>query len=608
MATGDMKARLLLDSKDFEKNIKKSKRDATDFNKSINNGSKGLQGFGGVATAAMGKLAAATAAATAAWDLMRKGINSSQMLTDGFGAAVESLKTSVDNLMYSVANADFTTLAAGMSETAARAREMYNAFDQLANTNMSAKFSMTLDQTKYRELMARARNKNLTPEEREAALAEARAIGEQMKAVAGKVEKDSYVALKSMFAAKAGVVGGSDIFTPEMIEKAFRIDASAQSDEARKNTRLRFAEYNKAVEAIQLKYYTDPRYHLETFFKAGSNKPHKQSQMRLKEIAALQEQYADTLVEYIALMRLGDEELNSAMDTYLNAVQQRSAAAEIETSVNEVSSTLKNEAMAAQEKIRKQAEAAAKSRAEESELYSIYAQRGAAGGNAGVSFGNEGLSSLAFVGSAAAKRRKDARNPLAGDYAIAPLQGLQSIDGALIEDAAAQGERFAQVTTSVDMLSSSFGALGGAIGGAAGEMMTFVGSILDAASAIVPFITQLMAEKIAHEEVATAATAEASAKAMSAHAGIPFAGIALGLTAVSAIVAALQSLPKFAEGGIVTSATLGVFGEAGPEAVLPLDKLKDYIGGNEVRVTGNIKASGKELVVVLDNYNRVRNG
>jgi hypothetical protein len=58
----------------------------------------------------------------------------------------------------------------------------------------------------------------------------------------------------------------------------------------------------------------------------------------------------------------------------------------------------------------------------------------------------------------------------------------------------------------------------------------------------------------------------------------------------------------------VTSATLGVFGEAGPEAVMPLDKLEDYIAPRELRVTGNIKASGKELVVVLDNYNRVRNG
>lgn len=93
---------------------------------------------------------------------------------------------------------------------------------------------------------------------------------------------------------------------------------------------------------------------------------------------------------------------------------------------------------------------------------------------------------------------------------------------------------------------------------------------------------------------------------MSAHAGIPFAGIVAGITAVASIVSTIQSIPKFADGGIVTSATLGVFGEAGPEAVMPLDRLNDFVRDREVRVTGKITGSGKDLNVIIDNYNRVR--
>ena len=139
-------------------------------------------------------------------------------------------------------------------------------------------------------------------------------------------------------------------------------------------------------------------------------------------------------------------------------------------------------------------------------------------------------------------------------------------------------------------------------------MLTFVGTVFDAIQAIIPFISYLYAESAAHDANTSAAAAEGASKAMSAYAGIPFAGIPLGLAAVAAIIAAVQSVPKFAEGGIVTSATLGVFGEAGPEAVMPLDKLEEFVSPRDLRVTGNIKASGKDLVVVIDNYNRVRNG
>ncbi len=91
--------------------------------------------------------------------------------------------------------------------------------------------------------------------------------------------------------------------------------------------------------------------------------------------------------------------------------------------------------------------------------------------------------------------------------------------------------------------------------------------------------------------------------------GVPFP-INVGLAAaagagVSALFnTLLQSLniPLLAEGGLVNSATLAVIGEAGPEVVVPLDRMREFQnnGGGNMRVTGTLRAQGGELVAVIE--------
>jgi len=68
-------------------------------------------------------------------------------------------------------------------------------------------------------------------------------------------------------------------------------------------------------------------------------------------------------------------------------------------------------------------------------------------------------------------------------------------------------------------------------------------------------------------------------------------GIAVGLALV-ATGALLKNfkfdVPKLAQGGIATSPTLGIFGEAGKEAIIPLDKLPDMIGRLSMNTNSNI--------------------
>jgi hypothetical protein len=65
-------------------------------------------------------------------------------------------------------------------------------------------------------------------------------------------------------------------------------------------------------------------------------------------------------------------------------------------------------------------------------------------------------------------------------------------------------------------------------------------------------------------------------------------------------------IPRMAEGGIVSSPTLALIGEAGPEAVVPLDRMNTG-GGVTVNVTGGLATSaeiGQAVVNALRAYSR----
>jgi hypothetical protein len=71
-------------------------------------------------------------------------------------------------------------------------------------------------------------------------------------------------------------------------------------------------------------------------------------------------------------------------------------------------------------------------------------------------------------------------------------------------------------------------------------------------------------------------------------------------------VAGTMNLPRMAEGGIVNSPTLALIGEAGPEAVVPLDRMSTG-GGITINVTGGLATSaeiGESVVNALRAYSR----
>jgi hypothetical protein len=76
--------------------------------------------------------------------------------------------------------------------------------------------------------------------------------------------------------------------------------------------------------------------------------------------------------------------------------------------------------------------------------------------------------------------------------------------------------------------------------------------------------------------------------------------------AIGAVGGFLGNIPGLAEGGIVNRPTLALIGEAGPEAVVPLDRMNTG-GGVTINVTGGLATSaeiGESVVNALRAYSR----
>lgn len=74
-----------------------------------------------------------------------------------------------------------------------------------------------------------------------------------------------------------------------------------------------------------------------------------------------------------------------------------------------------------------------------------------------------------------------------------------------------------------------------------------------------------------------------------------------GAGAVSSVVGALW---PFADGGIVTGPTPALIGEAGPEAVIPLDQLGNFGGQTNITINMPAGSDGAEVVKTLQRYAR----
>lgn len=594
--------KMLLEDKEFSKKLQNAKGEL-----------KGIDALGGAAfkgiAGAVTRVAGAVGVAMGGMEAFNKLMASSQTLADSWGATMEAAKTSVDNFFYSLGSGDFSAFDSGLAALTDRAREAYAALDDLGNVTMAFNYANAQDNAKLQLLMNQARDKSLSEAERRAAADEASALQQKMYADAVTYRDAAKNTALLKVSSRTNV--DASLFTQKYLDKALRLDIDKDRAAQRERIFREYTGYSTDREAIT-RLIADNEKALSIAEEGRDTKymkllPGQRDAARERDAAAaraniakyeaelrvLEEKYAEVVAIHALLEIYTDDQLNQLGKTIItteNAVQR---TATLKNTVREAAASINNVGGKART-------STVRTRGEDGAF--VFGDTGVGGSLASAFAGAEDFQRRQREAQAEAERRALEQSGLA-----AQIEGLPAhmTNIAIPEDTI---DKLRETTSAVQQLGGAFGQLGNAIGGNAGALVSWVGSLMEASAGMAQTIAMLNAESQAHNTNATAATADAGANMMAAHAGIPFAGIAIGAAAVATMVATLLSLPKFAKGGIATGPTIGLFGEAGTEAIIPLDRLDSMLSSNArpVRVVGELRARGKDLVGTISNYEKVQ--
>lgn len=580
----DILTRLLLNTGDYDAKLAKAKGSAQAFASEI--GSK--------AAMAVGKFAAGIGVAMGGVEAFNKVMNSTQTSGDLMRGTMQSLKTSVDEFFYSVNKGNLSLFIQNLSDIASKAKDAYGAMDQLGNTQISfgvlgAKNSAAIAEAQYL-----AKNKFAPTSVREGGFASWR------KAILSEEGNIKALQRELVNAATSAVEARTNAnleITLDDLVKAFETDLKDPNSRALAKSRAEMGMRNYEANA-------------------------KRTDWTQEQKDALAELQRENIITYTMLEKYSDEELQSIakqIQQYyglINAV--KNLGREYNETANEFNNANKN----------------TKGFNPVASLlgYTVYS----GGSEAGRNFGASGGAAKALAGSLAAldaeiKKAQQEYANTASDAArqaamktIKELQdkkglielharvtmpsvgngksgslaalagGLPTTLGSLpFPDFKSKAEEIEDMNKNLTMTGDIFGNLGSIMGSFGDDMGAWM---LGTVGQIAQMIVQLNA-------LATANGVVSASK-------LPFpANLAAIATVVATIASVFSSLPKFADGGIVGGSSY--FGDKllarvnSGEMILNQGqqaRLLSMTEGGNVRVTGDVRLSGKDIYISLRNY------
>ena len=572
----DLVVRLLLKTNGFDADLGKAKKSAGDFASQI----------GGKATAAIGKFAAGIGLAMGGAEAFNKVLRSSQTLSDTFDNTLNALKGTVDAFFQSISMGNWDAFNGGLMQTISNMHKVSSMQDMLADAKLTMGFDTKKFEREYVRLEGIINDETKTKSEREAAYAQMETLVNRFK---DRVQKTATGAAETLVAEMNAKFGQN--FTIGDLEKYI---TEVNNEFLNTETLQRLNKYKSDLADMQKNLYVSSGG--GTFGSIGGvNKAveeqiaaFKAQNAELEKMRILQDDNDESRknmlaqLEYaIELYRQGDEYLKRSLEKQVkvaNLNKGTGGSSKTEAIIGSIAA-IDAEIRRLQQEYANTASDAARMAAAKA-IDELQRKKGVIELQARVampSVGNGKSGSLAALAGG-----------LPTTLGSTPL----SISKEEIKNTT-------DYAGAINSVANALTAVSTATGEGAAAFLSWASSVMTATAQAVQAIHTVVAAK----------TAEAAASAGASAASTPVVGWLMIGGAIAAALAAFTKIPKFADGGIVGGSSY--FGDKllarvnSGEAVLTQSqqaRALSLMNGSNVRVSGDVRLSGKDIYISLRNY------
>lgn len=595
----DLVTRLLLNSSQFDNNIRNSTKEVQQF-----------QEMGKNVTLAIGKFAGALGLAMGANEAFNRTINSTQTTGDAWVKMNEQMKSSVDSFFTSLAMGDFSGFLNNLQNVINKAGNLADIMDELATKSLFTNSELSSLNMQKNVQMNIARDRSKSDADRNKALQEAEKIQQRINALqkseAGTSRKAANTTVRSALA-KQGFKGElTDNSISWLLKESNRSKVGAGA-----------SDYKNRVKAIDSAKNVDSESGIQTHSKES-----RKLQAEFDKYMQTQRGKQNQLFYYFSEMDDGEKSMlasaiqlnNRANDMYSSIstaeLEQNMVGAKIDgswKSKNKASGSKKGDKKADEiinkgslDEISKQlAEARKKYNSAATdelrlELFQVVKDLEAK------------QIHLNFIAEYGDMKKTDLKQAGLGD-ALKSTQlpkKIEPIKTGVTKKSITLNNDYVD---SLNAIGSTLGAITNMTNEGASAWLNWGATLLSAIASSIPAIAALTTAKTAE---ANANSAAAVTGGVSSAASTPLIGWLLAGAAAASVIAALSNIPKFANGGLVYGNSIVNVGEyagasSNPEVIAPLNKLKQLMkpeGSSVMAGEVSFRIAGKELVGVLTNY------
>lgn len=639
--------RLIMDASQYDGGLQKAQKGIENFIAK----NRAMSGVMSKASEAIARVAGAAGVAMGAGEAFNRVLNSSQVLGDATAAAIESAKKSIDEFFYSLGSGDFSAFISGLDNIIAKSKEAHSALDQLGNTKISFDFY----ESEFDEAIAKARlnakNKQLDEDARKKAF---KAWDDELKK---KEDAGQTVANDALDALTKSIVVGTQLRASDInfedFRKVMKIDLmpSKSRSEAKSYWTKQYEDYEKLADRIE----SDRRVDVARTNDYGRTKSINDAAKIAQEGAAAR--YRDAIIYNKLLNKLSTEDLEKLAELGKQYYSVSQLVSQQRQEFNE-STTEFNNSITASAKAKETAAAAAAKAIKEAKEKNIDPFLGNEQLNEeikAVISGKDAMSQevLDVIGTgktlpvltqpiqatminsedevvegedpADALRRKLEMYTLAQSK-IQEYTNMLSVaneeEKAYLNEQIEIWRRYSEeigigtrrngtdeLASDLDKVSDALIRMGGLSDSVFGSMLSYIGGISGTIVSAIPAIDAMID---AQNRQANANIKAAVSGAASSVANIPIVGAIMAVSAVASVLAAINNIPNFAEGGIVgghnymdgitarVSSGEMFINEADQKKLYDSIHSGDLGGGN----SGRTVITGEQIVTVVNNYGK----